>query len=528
MDFPTSYKVEILSTRLAANDHAAAIVECHLIFRGECSSSREIPAQTSSDIEINFTSELLMSNFQSEDESDDWHAVIYITSRPSVGGGNGNGYRQLMARAFLDLRLAQVHNGDFLSVEIFHCFDLTDGLQSGTAGVLFLRLSCEGYNATPEKSAELEQRIQGTQNQINNEMHQNFQAMRILWAKARKNFPFIEKRLLIKLIAEDECGQNRVCCDFVRPIYPPRDSQLADGPRFSARFVSLIPFHRLCSLSGGRKEQWLPAQAMLLRRSGDIEDHANLLCSLLLGWGMNAFVCVGYIRSSFQGKSNMTDGTTGGGTGEASVPHYWVVTLDASNSVLFWEPLSGQQFEIPLGSDRVDLECSRLKAHPFLSLAVMYRHDSYLLNVQQLSLIQRSGNADYYSSTSSSSLTATSFDVTDRKCWIQLLPSSSAYAVRVASAAAGASVRRYTGHPASHTSLSTTGISIVPFFFSSLFFSSLFISFHFFSILFFSFFFLSFLLFLFVLFFLSLTALLVFVVLRIVVHYSQSSSLKLI
>ena len=82
---PTSFKVEIISARLAALDHAASIIECHIMFRGECKSSHEIPCQTSSDIEINFTSELVMSDYQSEEVEDDWHAVIYITSRPSTG-----------------------------------------------------------------------------------------------------------------------------------------------------------------------------------------------------------------------------------------------------------------------------------------------------------------------------------------------------------------------------------------------------------------------------------------------------------
>ena len=450
MGSPASFSVEIVSARLAANDHPASIIECHIIFRGECKSSEEIPCQTSSDIEINFTADLLMTELQSDEVEDDWHAIVYITSRPAVNGSGISGYRQLMARAFLDLRLAQIYQEDFLSLEIFHCFDLTDGLESGTAGVLFIKLSTEGYTTTDEKSAELSAKIQGTQNQINYEMHQNFQAMRILWAKARKNFPFVENRPMIKLIAEDECGQNRICCDFVRPIYPPRDSELANGPRFAARFVSLIPFNRLCSLSGGRRESWLPAQAMLLRRSGDIEDHANLLCSLLLGWGMNAFVCSGYIRSSFRSVHANNCEDLSSGESSSSIPHYWVVTLDSPNSTLFWEPLSGQQFEIPLVKHKVELNSSSRRRHPFLSLAVIYRNDTYLLNVQQQSLLQYSNNS---SSTPSSS--ATSFDITDRKSWVELLPSSSAYAIRVATADAGVSVRRHTGHPATHTSLSS-------------------------------------------------------------------------
>ena len=472
MDSPRSYKIEILSARLAACDHAATTVEAHIIFRGECKSSQKISAQTSSDIEINFTADLLvMSNYQPPTDSDDWHAVIYITSQSAESGANGNSHRQLMARAFLDLRLAQVHNGNYLSVEIFHCMELTDGLESGSAGLLFLRLCCDGSTISEDSRAQLIERIQTTQNSINNEMHQTFQAMRILWAKARKNFPFIDNRPLIKLIAEDECGQNRVCCDYICPIYPLRNSQLANGPRFAARFVSLIPFNRVNSLSGGRREQWLPAQAMLLRRAGDVEDHANLLCSLLLGWGMNAYVCSGYIRSSFQrGTSTSTSASSSSGNtghqqsaGETALPHYWVVTSNATSSILFWEPLSGQQFEVPLGKYKVDLDASTRRQHPFLSVAVVYRHDSYLLNVQQNALLQHNSSSYHgpdttstsssFSSSSSSSMFAASFEFNDRKCWVELLPSTSSYAVRLAGADTDTTVRRYTGHPATYTSL---------------------------------------------------------------------------
>jgi hypothetical protein len=241
MNLSSSFKVEVLSARLAFN--VATIIECHIIFRGVCRSSKEIPCHQSSDIEINFTTNFLMSDYAVEEgEDDDYHAVVYITSRQGSS-------RSLMSRAFLDLRLSHLYNGDFISVETFHCFDHTDGLEPGSAGVLFVRL-CAEDNISVDKIEEIRKQIDKFQNQINSEMHEVFQSMRILWAKARKDFPFIENKSAVKLIAEDECGQNRVCCDFVRPIFPPREFSLANGPRFSARFVSLIPFNRSLSMLG--------------------------------------------------------------------------------------------------------------------------------------------------------------------------------------------------------------------------------------------------------------------------------------
>lgn len=56
---------------------------------------------------------------------------------------------------------------------------------------------------------------------------------------------------------------------------------------------------------------------------GDCEDHANLLCSLLLGFGMEAFVCVG--------------------TKAKGTPHTWVMTYGIDGVTTFWESLTGHR-----------------------------------------------------------------------------------------------------------------------------------------------------------------------------------------
>lgn len=55
----------------------------------------------------------------------------------------------------------------------------------------------------------------------------------------------------------------------------------------------------------------------------DCEDHAVLLCSLLLGFGLQAFVCIGT-------------------KGRAEV-HHWVMTQGHDGLVTFWESLTGQR-----------------------------------------------------------------------------------------------------------------------------------------------------------------------------------------
>lgn len=58
--------------------------------------------------------------------------------------------------------------------------------------------------------------------------------------------------------------------------------------------------------------------------SQDCEDHAILLCSLLLGFGLDAYVCVG--------------------TKSKGAVHAWVVTISIEGTVVFWESLNGHRY----------------------------------------------------------------------------------------------------------------------------------------------------------------------------------------
>ena len=55
----------------------------------------------------------------------------------------------------------------------------------------------------------------------------------------------------------------------------------------------------------------------------DAENHATLLCSLLLGFGLDAYVIVG--------------------TKAKGIPHAWVMTLGTDGLVTFWESLTGHR-----------------------------------------------------------------------------------------------------------------------------------------------------------------------------------------
>lgn len=63
---------------------------------------------------------------------------------------------------------------------------------------------------------------------------------------------------------------------------------------------------------------------------GDVEDHALLLCGLLLGFGLNSFVCIGTKMAV-------------GDAGPAAGAHAWVATLGEGGEVFFWESLTAER-----------------------------------------------------------------------------------------------------------------------------------------------------------------------------------------
>lgn len=65
------------------------------------------------------------------------------------------------------------------------------------------------------------------------------------------------------------------------------------------------------------------AQPLIFSHIQDCEDHSLLLCSLLLGFGLDAYVCVG---------------TKGRGTA-----HTWVATVSSEGLITFWESLTGHR-----------------------------------------------------------------------------------------------------------------------------------------------------------------------------------------
>ena len=160
-----------------------------------------------------------------------------------------------------------------------------------------------------------------------------------------------------------EAGTPRLACSYVTPL---RTHRLIESPRAALRFCSLIPRRTdpVCPGLPAPAELWLSRLSVLASRGAGDADRAVLLCSLLLGFGLNAFVCAGTNRSGVC---------------------YWVATVDPSGPTLFWDSCSGQRYTHRRQTVSDALE-GRLhpREYPYLTLGSLFNHKHFYANLQEM------------------------------------------------------------------------------------------------------------------------------------------------
>jgi len=124
-------------------------------------------------------------------------------------------------------------------------------------------------------SNEVDEAISTYHSRMVRDNQEFYKVARSWWSKTKRNYPHVESRQ-IKLLARDETGQHRFVASFVFPIAPPRE---LSGPRFAARFVSLIPSRtRSTNLLGNQRadDSWRCPHALLACLQGDVEVRLSL------------------------------------------------------------------------------------------------------------------------------------------------------------------------------------------------------------------------------------------------------------
>eukprot|EP00697_Spironema_sp_BW2_P007744 gnl/Spiro4/22113_TR10881_c0_g1_i1.p1 gnl/Spiro4/22113_TR10881_c0_g1~~gnl/Spiro4/22113_TR10881_c0_g1_i1.p1 ORF type:complete len:654 (-),score=146.58 gnl/Spiro4/22113_TR10881_c0_g1_i1:127-2022(-) len=299
---------------LVNQDSSVSTMQLHLHFRSQRFQSRPVPSGVEPPFDEAFMIDMNPPNTNHIievssllRENTPFHLVVTRT--------DAEGTRSLVGSHFLEWRKVLMTGSLAVSVELAG----VGADQQIPVGLLEMRLE---LLPRPEEALSQDE----IEAQVKNDRLRALEGERLFlnyakgWWQEYLQIRVVHQKRLIKIFAQAENGANRCVCNFVRPLSAGR---LINSPFEAGRFVSLLPFEREETIGGGRSEVWHTTHSFLCKGRGDCEDHALLLCGLLLGFGLDAYVVVG------------TD-TTG--------DHVWVMTRVNPEKVLFWEPLTGQRF----------------------------------------------------------------------------------------------------------------------------------------------------------------------------------------
>jgi centrosomal protein CEP76 len=273
-------------------------------------------------------------------------ALIQVTPR------DGRAQNQLISTHALEWRRCLGRGG--LSVPLQFMAAGAEAKMQVPVGVVEFRLDLlpAPLHGQAMQSAEISKALQASADSIADSHRQFYHYARIWWQQFSEISPDHKNRL-VKIFAENEIGEHRPVCSYITPL---RAGRLLATPRHAARFVSLIPYVTSQAVGGGRIRTWHSLHTFLALGQGDCEDHAVLLVSLLLGFGLDAYICVG-------DKGRDTD-------------HIWVMTRtgDPPHQITFWESLTGQRSPQRPQNGK--------SWHPYQSVGCVFNHLRFWGNIQ--------------------------------------------------------------------------------------------------------------------------------------------------
>jgi centrosomal protein CEP76 len=341
-------------------------------FRGQRFVSQSVPSCCEPDLRDSFLLELrkggssgrMLSAGDTLSLADPIHFVLIKTSDSgecSLVASHYMEWRRVLALASSRLTLATEING-------------VGGEAKVPAGVLEFRLELMPHLERPLADEVITAQLSLEHGRVA-ERERLFLVYAKQWWKEYLQVRPSHSHRLVKIFAQDENGTNRPVCSYLSPLLAGR---LLDTPRQAARFVSLFGYERAPTVGGGVKtEQWCSMQAFLCKGKGDCEDHAVLLCSLLLGFGLDAYVCIG--------------------TKAKGMVHSWVMTIDTTGLVTFWESLTGHRYvHSPINPDDSPAEPQPVPNYPYRTVGCLFNHQSFYAN-SQVSMSERQLNGSVYS-----------------------------------------------------------------------------------------------------------------------------------
>lgn len=295
-------------------EHANSHLQVHISFLQQRFSSKKVPCT----VEPIFDESFLLQLTPPDTSLVDFATLVKLRAPIHIVlTKEKDGIREVVSTKFIEWRLMLSTGSLQFPIEL---------LGTGTRAKLSVGVLQVQFDLMPkvDRGSLLTDRIVNEQMNLEKKYerditHGFFEYSNEWWKDFKQIRPSHEKRM-VKIFAETEDGVYKPVCSLVQPL---KTNRLLDSPLHAARFVSLIPFVRDEAPGGVRNETWYHSHTFLCRGAGDCEDHAVLLAGLLLGWGLDAYVCIG---------------TSGEG------PHAWVLTKGTRD--MFWESLTGQRLFI--------------------------------------------------------------------------------------------------------------------------------------------------------------------------------------
>ncbi|CAH8459346.1 unnamed protein product [Schistosoma turkestanicum] len=170
---------------------------------------------------------------------------------------------------------------------------------------------------------------------------------------------------LIKIFATDENGHAQFVCNFINPLSV---SHILETPYIAARFVSSIPYEPFYGVGTGIKERWYSGLAFVSSNRGDVADHANFLCCLLLGYGIEAYVALGTSQLNMNKRQMATS---------ANLYAWVVVCSNDYQRITFWDSITGRYY-----IHTIDGCEQKIFPSPFVTIGCLYNNTSFYANIQ--------------------------------------------------------------------------------------------------------------------------------------------------
>ncbi|KFG42628.1 putative centrosomal of 76 kDa protein [Toxoplasma gondii p89] len=198
--------------------------------------------------------------------------------------------------------------------------------------------------------AEVDSQLRRGEQEKQEALRQAMSIAETWWSCYKKMHPMFGYRL-IKIFAKTEFGEHLPVNSFVCPLSPRVEccsSYGLDSPFHCARFVAAMETERRGTanvmLSGEcGSDVWCSWPALFARGVGTVEDHAMLLCSLFLGFSVDAWVAIGLLAED--------------------LPYCWVITRDQCGdpkNATFWDACTGQRlasFDPTIGARFASVHC---------------------------------------------------------------------------------------------------------------------------------------------------------------------------